>query len=182
MLAQTIEHPVELTAPPPPLPSHPSKPKEPPLLNTNIRVVYENVQDSVRRNTSLRSLRSQSVEQDAAPVKGSLPSSNTSTLSHPKTLPFETSTSMSRTYNNSEADLSVGPALRVVNDSLNSRGMEYDLVVESCLHCLRAHFQAVRRWIRPVVMKITMQLRCVPKPIVTRSIEHRAKVDKSDEE
>lgn len=181
MLAQTIEHPAELAALPPP-PLRPSKLNEPPLVNTAIRVVYENVQDSMRKNTSLRSLRSQSVEQDAVPVKSSLPSSNASTLSHPKTLPFETATSMSRTYNNSETDLSVGPALRVVNDSLNSRGMEFDLVVKACLHRLGDHFQAVRRWIRPVVMKITMELRCVPKPIVTRSIEHRAKVDKSDEE
>ena len=179
VLAQIIEHAVELTVPAPP---QSLKPTETPLINTDIRTVYENVQDSMRKNTSLRSLRSQLVEPDAVPVKSSLPSSTTSTLSNRKTLPFEASISMTRTYNNSDTDLSAGPALRVVNDSLNSRGKASHPIIEPDLHCPWSRSQAVKRWTRPVVMRITTTLRCAPKRIAMRSTEHHAKVDKSDEE
>ena len=89
------------------------------LVNSDIRTVYETVKDSVRKDTSLRSLSSRSSEQEIASVK---PSSTISSSSNNKTLPFEASDSVSYTYNNSDTGHSVRPALRVVNDSLNSRG------------------------------------------------------------
>ncbi|CAF4239738.1 unnamed protein product, partial [Rotaria sordida] len=120
VLTQTIEHPVEPIS----QNSHQSsKPNEPSLINSDIRTVYETVKDSIRKDTSLRSLPSQSNEQDIALVKPSISSpSTTSTSTNNKTLPFEASTSVTHTYNNSDTGLSIRPAFRVVNDSLNSRG------------------------------------------------------------
>ena len=90
VLAQTIE----LN----PVPSlHPTKSTDPPLINTDIRSVYETVQDSVRKDSSLRSLITPTTQADA-------------------------SASLHHTYNNSDSYTSIGPALRIVNDSLNSRG------------------------------------------------------------
>ena len=76
---------------------HPVKPTDASLINTDIRAVYETVQDSVRKDSSLRSLITQTTQPDA-------------------------STSLHHTYNNSDSYTSMGPTLRVVNDSLNSRG------------------------------------------------------------
>jgi hypothetical protein len=103
---------------------HAPKSIEPTLINTDIRSVYENVKDSIRKNASLRSLPSQSNEQDVLLVKPSLPASTTSSSSQNKTLPFETTVSVTHTYNNSDTGLSIRPPLRVVNDSLNSRGKD----------------------------------------------------------
>jgi len=119
VLTQIIEHTIEpiseasLQVP---------KPTEISLMNSDIRAVYETVKDSIRKDTSLRSLPLQSNEQDTVPVKPSLPLSTTSTSSQNKTLPFETSVSVTQTYNNSDTGLSIRPPLRVVTDSLNSRG------------------------------------------------------------
>jgi hypothetical protein len=116
VLTQMIEQPIE---PSTESPRQASKPNESSLINSGIRTVYETLQDSIRKDTSLRSLLLQSNEQEVVPVK---PSSMTSTSSQNKTLPFETSASATQTYNNSDTGLSIRPALRVVNDSLNSRG------------------------------------------------------------
>jgi hypothetical protein len=119
VLTQIIEHHMELT---PESSLHPPKSNESPLLNSDIRTVYETVRDSIRKDTSFRSLPLQSNEQDVALVKPSLTST---TSSQDKTLPFEATTSVSQTYNNSDTGLSIRPALRVVNDSLNSRGKNF---------------------------------------------------------
>jgi hypothetical protein len=114
-----IEHPIE------PISQssfHIPKSNEPLLINSGIRTVYETVKDSIRKDTSLRSLPSQSNEQEGILVKPSLPSSTTSSSSQNKTLPFEASVSVTHTFNNSDTGLSIRPPLRVVNDSLNSRG------------------------------------------------------------
>lgn len=115
VLAQTIEQP-----PVEPLPQNstisPPKPTEPTLVNSDIRTVYETVKDSIRKDSSLRSTKEQ---EGSMPVKLS---STTSTTSNNKTLPFEASASITQTYNNSDTGLSLRPAFRVVNDSLNSRG------------------------------------------------------------
>lgn len=119
VLTQLIEHPIEPTSE-----NTLSVPKstELTLINSDIRTVYEIVKDSVRKDTSLRSLSLQSNEQDSAQqIKPSLPSS-TNTSSQNKTLPFETSLSVTQTYNTSDTGLSMRPPLRVVTDSLNSRG------------------------------------------------------------
>ncbi len=123
VLTQVIEHPMEpipetsLLAP---------KPTEPSLINSDIRAVYETVKDSIRKDTSLRSLPLQSNEQEVVPVKPS--STTTSTPSETKTLPFEASVSVTQTYNNSDTGLSMRPPLRVVSDSLNSRGKSFDWI------------------------------------------------------
>ena len=96
-----------------------AKVNESSLVNSDIRTVYETVKDSVRKDTSLRSLSLKSNEQETPLI---VPSSTTSLSSNNKTLPFEASDRVSHTYNNSEIGHSVRPALRVVNDSLNSRG------------------------------------------------------------
>jgi hypothetical protein len=112
VLTQTIEHST----------SQASKPNESLLINSDIRAVYETVKDSIRKDSSFRSLPLQSNEQEVLPVKPSLSSPTTTISSQHKTLPFEPSDSVTRTYNNSDTGLSIRPALRVVNDSLNSRG------------------------------------------------------------
>ncbi|CAF3336885.1 unnamed protein product [Rotaria socialis] len=118
VLTQIIEHPIESLSQ---NSIQPPKSNEPQLINSDIRTVYETLQDSIRKDTSLRSLPSLVNEQDTASVK---PSTTASTTSKNKTLPFETSLSITQTYNNSDTGLSIRPALRVVNDSLNSRGSE----------------------------------------------------------
>lgn len=119
VLTQMIE-PTPIDPPPPPPPV--IKPQaEPQLINSGIRTIYENVQDSMRKTTSLRSLtRSPSLDRESSVPKTSLTSSNQ------KTLPFETSASGgTRTYNQSDS-LSIRPPFRVVNDSLNSRGLFFN--------------------------------------------------------
>jgi hypothetical protein len=125
VLAQIIEHHMELTTE---STLHPPKPtNETPLFNSDIRTVYETVRDSIRKDASLRSLPSQSNEQDASLV---IPSLTPSTSSQNKTLPFEATNSVSPSYNNSDTGLSHRPALRVVNDSLNSRGKNFMIYFE----------------------------------------------------
>ena len=117
VLAQIIEHHMELTTE---STLHPPKPtNEPPLYNSDIRTVYETVKDSIRKDTSLRSIPLQSNEHDASLVR---PSLTPSISSQSKTLPFELASSVSQTYNNSDTGFANRPALRVVTDSLNSRG------------------------------------------------------------
>ncbi len=122
VLTQIIEHHREPT---PEYSLQPSKSNEFLLVNPDIRTVYETVKDSIRKDTSLRSLPLQSNEQDVVLVKPSLPSSTTSNSSENKTLPFEATSSVTQTFNNSDTGLSIRPALRVVNDSLNSRGKNF---------------------------------------------------------
>ncbi|CAF3844301.1 unnamed protein product [Adineta steineri] len=117
VLTQTITHVIEST-------SQTSKPNESSLINSDIRTVYETVKESFRKDSSFHSLPSQSNEEEVASIKPSLPTSIKSTSSYKKTLPFETTTSITHTYNTSDTGLTTGPALRVVNDSLNSRGSE----------------------------------------------------------
>jgi hypothetical protein len=120
VLTQIIEHTIEPTSE---ASLQVPKPTELSLINSDIRTVYETVKDSIRKDTSLRSLPLQSnEEEEVVPVKPSLPSSTTSSSSQNKTLPFETSASVTQTYNNSDTGLSIRPPLRVVTDSLNSRG------------------------------------------------------------
>jgi hypothetical protein len=116
VLTQIIEHPIE------PIPEsslQAPKATESSLINSGIRTIYATLQDSIRKDTSLRSLPLESDEQEVAPVKAP---STTSASSQNKTLPFEASVSVTQTSNNSDTGLSIRPALRVVNDSLNSRG------------------------------------------------------------
>ncbi|UJR26945.1 hypothetical protein I4U23_008253 [Adineta vaga] len=76
----------------------------------------EPLQDSIRKDSSIRSKQSQSTEQETTSM------TNISTQN--KTLPFDATISITQTYNNSDTGLSIRPALRVVIDSLNSRGSE----------------------------------------------------------
>lgn len=121
VLTQMIEHPIE---PIPESPQQPPKPSDSSLLNADIRAVYETVRDSMRKDASLRSLPTSVHGQDVTSTKSSPPSSATNTSTQNKTLPFETGGSATQTYNNSDTGLSLRPALRVVNDSLNSRGKD----------------------------------------------------------
>lgn len=113
LIEQKVEPSVQITKSPDPL-----------LINSDIRNIYESVRDSIRKDSSLRSLPKPTTEQqDTSLVKTSLSSTTTtSSVSQTKTLPFETSVSIEQTYNNSDTGLSIRPAFRVVNDSLNSRG------------------------------------------------------------
>lgn len=94
------------------------------LKNTSgIRNIYETVQDSVRKDTSLVSLRSRSLD-DENNTKTSLTIFNThnSNSSKEKTLPFQASFSNSHLSNRTLSDYIKGSPLRVVEDSLNSQG------------------------------------------------------------
>ena len=134
VLTQMIDQHIE---PIPEFPQQTPKPSDSSLLNSDIRAVYEIVRDSMRKDASLRSLPPSVHEQDLTPTKPSLPSSTTSTSTQNKTLPFETGGSVTHTYNNSDTGLSLRPALRVVNDSLNSRGKDWIIFIrsDSCEFC-----------------------------------------------
>ena len=177
VLTQMIDHHIE---PIPESPRQPAKSSDSSLINPDIRQVYETVKDSIRKHTSLRSLSSTSLEKDAAPVKPSLPSSTASTSTQNKTLPFDATSSLTHTYNNSDTGLSLRPALRVVNDSLNSRG-KCSILVKNRFDILR-FLKEVKRWTRPVVMKTTVRSHYAVRTIVMISVELLKKVDKLVEE
>ncbi|CAF1461389.1 unnamed protein product [Adineta ricciae] len=102
----------------------PSKLIESLLPNADIRALYGIVQDSMRKDQSIRSIPTQSVEQEATTSNPTLPHSTMSSSSHDKTLTMAATISAAHTYNSTETNLSIRPALRVVEDSLNSRGSE----------------------------------------------------------
>ncbi|CAF1238016.1 unnamed protein product [Didymodactylos carnosus] len=95
------------------------------LINSQIRVIYENVQDSVRKETSLRSLPKMMPSNVDIPNEHKTDNIQSEILqnNHVKnaTLLSEASLSYTRTTN-SEQSLSIRPGIRVVGDSLNSRG------------------------------------------------------------
>ncbi|CAF1465187.1 unnamed protein product [Adineta ricciae] len=107
-----------------PISQPPSKPIESLLPNADIRALYGIVQDSMRKDQSIRSIPAQPVEQEATTGNPTLPHSSMNSSSHDKTLTMAATASAAHTYNSTETNLSIRPALRVVEDSLNSRGSE----------------------------------------------------------